>query len=129
MTTQPASLQRALSGEPVRRENLKSRYVAFSGIGNPGAFESSLRAYLGSPVSHEIFDDHHWYSAADMQRLEHACALQKAEYLVTTQKDAMRLTALGAATELDKKLPILVLRIVATMTQGGQEFMKRLEAV
>lgn len=123
MVTRPAGLRGAFSGEPVRREGLKSRYVAVSGIGNPDSFERTLRSVLGTPAVHETFSDHHWYTESDVRRIETICGEHGAEYVVTTQKDAVRMKALEAARELDKKIRVLELPVTAVMTEGEKEIL------
>lgn len=65
--------------------------VAFAGIGRPEKFFDSLRE-LGAPLAATLpFDDHHPYSAEDWSRLQ-ALAAQHNARLITTAKDAVRLT-------------------------------------
>lgn len=64
--------------------------VAFSGIGNPSAFESALKQLGAQLKSARRFGDHHWY------RSDELLAMVK-EYpgdtLVTTEKDEIKLLA------------------------------------
>ncbi|OYQ32587.1 tetraacyldisaccharide 4'-kinase [Niveispirillum lacus] len=65
--------------------------LAFAGIGRPGKFFETLRDAGLSVVAEMAFPDHHPFSAADLSAL-----LARAEALgatlVTTEKDAMRLS-------------------------------------
>ena len=73
------------AGPPLSR--LKGlRVLAFSGLGQPQRFETSLRS-LGAEVLPQRFADHHGYSAAELRGLE----TQGAKAFCTTMKDAMRL--------------------------------------
>ncbi|MBK7643318.1 MAG: tetraacyldisaccharide 4'-kinase [Planctomycetes bacterium] len=80
-----------------------------SGVGNPQAFESTLRS-LGARVGrHHAFPDHHHYTSVEalaLAREAHAseCAL------VTTRKDAVKLLPLG--------LDCLVLEIELELVRG-----------
>lgn len=60
-----------------------------SALGNPAAFESTLRS-LGAVVrEHRVFPDHHRYELADLS------GLGVARPLVTSAKDAVKLAPLG----------------------------------
>ena len=64
--------------------------VAFAGIARPERFFNALRA-LGYEVARELtFPDHHWYTAADIARIQAAAHDTNATLIVTTEKDAVR---------------------------------------
>jgi len=68
---------------------LDGREVALvSGIGNPTAFEETVRGLGARVIRHHVFPDHHAYTRAD---LEHAAS----HPIVTTAKDAVKLLPLG----------------------------------
>jgi tetraacyldisaccharide 4'-kinase len=67
------------------------RVLAFSGIGNHGAFVASLRAEGVDVVADRRFRDHHIYSAKDLDGILEAAAA--AEVCLTTEKDMVRLSA------------------------------------
>lgn len=82
------------------------RVVALSAIGNPSAFLVTL-GELGADVTAEIrHRDHHRYSARDLDDALRACDRERASFVVTTEKDAVRL---GAFT--DAKTPVRVVGI------------------
>jgi len=62
---------------------------AVSAIGNPAAFEGTLRALGLSIGEHRVFADHHRYARAELD------GLGQHRPLVTTQKDAVKLRPLG----------------------------------
>lgn len=74
------------------------RVWLFSGIGNPGAFENSLAATGARICGHTIFPDHHPYTEHDIESLNVILNENRAELLLTTAKDAVKL----AAYNLDK---------------------------
>ena len=74
----------------------KNVYV-FSGIGNPSSFERALGEMGAVVVGARRFGDHHFFSPADMEKIEDAASKLGAEYLATTEKDAVRLPR-GART-------------------------------
>ncbi len=74
------------------------RVWLFSGIGNPAAFENSLAATGARICGHTIYPDHHPYTERDIESLRFILNENRAEYLLTTAKDAVKL----AAYNLDK---------------------------
>ncbi len=81
--------------------------VAFAGIARPESFYDSLRK-AGIVLSRNFsFPDHHVYRAADMMMLMKAMKESNAAFLVTTEKDMVRLSpefqtfTLAAAVEVD----------------------------
>ena len=65
----------------------------FSGIGNPESFEIQAVAGGVDVVGHTIFPDHHAYSETDITALNRIVSGGKAELLLTTAKDAVKLNA------------------------------------
>jgi tetraacyldisaccharide 4'-kinase len=63
----------------------------FCGIGNPDSFKHTLAALHAQVRGFMTFRDHHPYSERDIRRIcdaAHECA---ADWIVTTEKDIMRL--------------------------------------
>jgi tetraacyldisaccharide 4'-kinase len=69
----------ALAGRPV---------VAAAGVADPSSFGAQLSA-AGARVQLLAYQDHHPYSAADVERL--ARAARAGDYVVVTEKDAVKL--------------------------------------
>ncbi|HEX5701996.1 MAG TPA: tetraacyldisaccharide 4'-kinase [Pyrinomonadaceae bacterium] len=68
--------------------------AAFCGIGNPNAFFRQLRDE-GFNLRHtEVFRDHHKYSQTDIDRLTQHATDAGAHALITTAKDAVKLTSM-----------------------------------
>ena len=86
------------------------RLLAFSGIGHPERFHDSLKALGGEIVEARNFPDHHVYSRDQIGQLDQAAARQGLG-LVTTEKDAARLTATVLPQGFMERL--LVLKIAA----------------
>jgi tetraacyldisaccharide 4'-kinase len=98
--------------EPVRKRGFrKQEYLAFAGIGRPQKFYETLEK---AGVSVELtvdFPDHHPYTEEDCRML-----LDQAESLglvpITTEKDLVRLGALGPAgealLEATERFPVIV---------------------
>jgi tetraacyldisaccharide 4'-kinase len=74
--------------------------LGLAGIARPRRFLDGLRT-AGWEVRGEIVHrDHHWYTAADVARVEAAARRAGAAMIVTTEKDAVRLEGLVAASSL-----------------------------
>jgi tetraacyldisaccharide 4'-kinase len=81
-------LSGALQGRPDGRP---LRVLGVAGIGRPERFFHALRA-LGYEVTRELaFRDHHWFSPADLARVDRAATETAADMVVMTEKDAVRL--------------------------------------
>jgi tetraacyldisaccharide 4'-kinase len=74
--------------------DLKRPY-AFAGIADPGRFFTSLAAAGVHPVGMRGFRDHSRFGADEIAELERDAREAGAESLLTTEKDAVRLRALG----------------------------------
>ncbi|MDD4890304.1 MAG: tetraacyldisaccharide 4'-kinase [Phycisphaerae bacterium] len=99
------------------------RYVAFCGLGNPDAFRRTLATLPGECVEFVAFADHHAYAAADLSALAELARGNRADVLVTTQKDAVKL----AAAPPDP--PIYAVRIELAWTEGEQLLRERVAAL
>lgn len=76
----------------VRQHLDEARVLAFAGIGRPEKFAQTLAQNGAEVVDCIGFPDHYFYTDADMQRLRDKAEAASAR-LVTTEKDAVRLTA------------------------------------
>jgi len=66
--------------------------LAFCGIGNPRAFLATLRSLGADVVAAQFFDDHRHYSSQDVASLGALADEVDAQAIVTTQKDAVKLS-------------------------------------
>lgn len=95
------------------------RVLAFSGIANPLSFKTTLLS-LGCRLSDFIiFPDHHPYSAADLARINRRVAGSGPDVIVTTTKDAVRLSERLDA--FDK--PLKVVEIGIEIEDGKDEIL------
>ena len=67
------------------------RVLAFCGLGQPESFRHSLKTLEVELVSLKPFRDHQVYQEKDKHRLLEEAAFLKAEVLLTTEKDALKL--------------------------------------
>jgi tetraacyldisaccharide-1-P 4'-kinase len=69
-----------------------TRVLAFSGIARPQSFITLLKS-LGAIIAGECsYPDHHQYSKTDLAAVFQKAADERAGMIVTTEKDAVRLT-------------------------------------
>jgi tetraacyldisaccharide 4'-kinase len=84
-----------LIGQGVEAEpigSLQGRTVAaFCGIGNPEAFRRTVGPLGGMLVAFRAFPDHHAYTAADVADLARWAQEGRADLVLTTQKDLVKL--------------------------------------
>jgi tetraacyldisaccharide 4'-kinase len=68
----------------------KRKVLLASGIGRPEGFEYLLSDHV-EIVGHEIFRDHHPYTAADFVRIEEHAERVGVDTVVVTEKDAVKM--------------------------------------
>ncbi len=68
------------------------RVFAFSGIADNGGFQKTIRQLGGILAGSAEFPDHYAYSAQDLTRIDQNARQAGAEFLVTTEKDRVRLS-------------------------------------
>lgn len=71
------------------------RVVAVAGIARPRRFFDALAGMRWTVAREIAFQDHHQYSPRDLARVQAAAAEVGATMIVTTEKDAVRVAALG----------------------------------
>jgi tetraacyldisaccharide 4'-kinase len=67
------------------------KIFGFCGIGNPDSFKKTLLSLNLALKGFMIFRDHYRYSHADFQRITDNAKKSGADWIVTTEKDIMRL--------------------------------------
>lgn len=87
----PVGLQ-TRSGEELPLETISGKPVfGFCGIGNPDSFTHTLAALHAQVRGFMTFRDHHPYRERDIRRISDAARGCAADWIVTTEKDIMRL--------------------------------------
>jgi tetraacyldisaccharide 4'-kinase len=87
-----ADVARDLTGGAVRLEDLAGRPCAlFAGIAEPAAFFAALRQRGITPLAELALADHQAYAPAICRQIDAAAGA--AEFYLTTEKDAVKLTA------------------------------------
>ena len=82
------------SESKVRKPKHEGRFFAFCALGNPDNFFNQMRSENYNLVAAEIFPDHHFYTAKDVVRIENLSRQSRADFLLTTVKDAVKLQKL-----------------------------------
>lgn len=73
----------------------QSSALVFCGLGNPDTFYRSARRAGYNLTATETFRDHYFYTQADIDTLHRTAREQKIEMLLTTAKDAVKLSGLN----------------------------------
>lgn len=100
--------------------------LAFSGIGRPHGFAAVLARHRFHVVAEERFFDHYPYRKIDIQTLVAEARRVRAEFCVTTEKDAVRLAGLWTG-----ELPLYAVRAKIVFAEGEErlwQLLKRLWA-
>ncbi len=83
---------RGARGEPVDGARVAAEgCLAFCGVARPDSFRASLEASHVRPLRLVAFRDHHQFTPLELDGLVAQAALARAGWLVTTEKDAVRL--------------------------------------
>jgi len=84
-----------VSGDYTRQltlTQLKGKRVhAFSGIAQPDSFAKAVTDAGAKITAFDIFPDHHYYTTRELENIRHNFIKDKADLLLTTEKDGMRL--------------------------------------
>jgi len=99
---------------------LNKKIFIFSGIGKPDSFETTIAQMKAEIKGKMIFSDHHKYTAADLFAIYKNAQRVKADWIMTTEKDAVRLIDI-----YDKQYPIHYLKIKLHITDG-ENHLKRI---
>jgi tetraacyldisaccharide 4'-kinase len=91
------------------------RVLALSSIGRPESFERTLTS-LGALLVEKIrFPDHHWYNEDELREIGAEALRKEAEFIVTTEKDTVRIPR-GTALPVE----ILYLKISLKIVKGEE---------
>jgi tetraacyldisaccharide 4'-kinase len=97
---------------------LKGKKVcAFCGIAKPDSFKKSLLAAQAQILSWDTFPDHHNYNRAELEIIKNNFYNYKADLIITTQKDGMRLQNFADFLNL-----IYMMRIEMEITPSREPF-------
>jgi len=84
------------------------RVVAVAGIARPERFFAALRVEGWDVVTELVFRDHHWFTEQDIASIGRAALDAKADLVMTTEKDAVRLRLVAGGAPTWAFLPLQV---------------------
>jgi tetraacyldisaccharide 4'-kinase len=95
------------------------RVVVACGIANPSSFGRDVEGLGVTVVEERVWPDHHVYSGADVQSLSETVKRRKADVVLTTEKDAVKLALVTPGSGLE---PIVhVVRMGIEVVEGRDE--------
>jgi len=94
------------------------KVFAFCGIGNPQTFEDTVTDLGAEVVGHYIFGDHYVYDELDANLLRDWRSQYHADWLVTTEKDWVKLKPIPAIAKIKE---LFWLKIETRITRGKEE--------
>ena len=114
-TYRPAGLRHLLGGRTFPLDYISDcRVVTLAGIANPISFEQTVRQ-LGAEVTQmQRYRDHHVFQNEEIELACEAASRTQAEWIVTTEKDAIRIP------ESSDRTRILALDIELDVVRGGE---------
>ena len=74
----------------MQKHDLKSKYLIFSGIGNPSDFKDILLQNKFDVVREMVFPDHYDYSLNDLKKIQNSARNENLK-IITTEKDYMKI--------------------------------------
>lgn len=103
--------------------------VLISGIGNPYSFKNTVES-LGTRVKgHFRFSDHFWYREKDLLKIFDFCRDKEILNIITTEKDAVKLTGRWKLEAGSWKPEIFVLAIKIEILKNEERLLDRLNRV
>jgi len=113
---EPAALDSLIeTGVDVGIEHLRGmKVLCVSGVGNPESFERAVERLTGRERIAIRFTDHHPFGEGELSEVEDVALKCGAEYVITTEKDAVRLPG-----HFKPRCVWLVLRVNVVVTAGG----------
>jgi tetraacyldisaccharide 4'-kinase len=100
------------------------RIASFSGIATPERFEETLLAQGAKIVSNRRFLDHHAFNDEDLDEVLESAIQAKAEVIVTTEKDAVRLQS-----RFRPSLPLMYVRMEVDILGDKEGFNGAVERI
>ena len=105
-------------GSRLDLEHLKGKKIAaLSGIACPESFEDFLETLGGDIVHNARFADHHRYRQQEIINFINSSKEADAEFIVTTEKDAVRMPRLDR-----RDIPVYFMRVEIDIISGKESF-------
>ncbi len=100
------------------------KIIALSSLGDPISFENTLEQAGAKIVGNLRYPDHHWYSKGDIDNIQARQKALNAKFVITTQKDAVRLQRVETYYT-----SLLVLRIEVEIISGSDKLKELINAI
>ncbi len=94
------------------------RVVLFAGIAQPDSFKATVASLGAEVVGTHWFPDHHRYTPRNLQSLLAADRFPAHDFLVTTEKDAVKLVELGGFDPSPRGTPLSGTSLSGTQRSG-----------
>jgi tetraacyldisaccharide 4'-kinase len=113
------------NGTSINMQDLRDKeVVAFCGIGNPRGFIATLTQQCAKIVDQRFFADHYHYSGDTLEQLNTQKLNCGAQWLVTTEKDWVKLKELPRISDI---ADLYWLRVELAITEGKEQFCAKLD--
>ena len=120
----PVGLKHMVSQDSLPIEALSGKKVfAFAGIGNPTSFQKVIRDLKADVVGFKRYLDHRAYTIKDIERILAKAQEKKADLILTTEKDAVRILGFIPTSVIlskAKNLPLYSLSVDLQFTSPHQ---------
>lgn len=117
-TGKNGSAGRMVLGAPSTADFLKTAKVfVFSGIAKNDEFQKTVAGLAGEVTGAIGFNDHHTYTQTDFRRISSRAQKYCADYLVTTEKDYVKI-----AGKIQSPIDIVVVGIRIAFSDKGESF-------
>ena len=90
----------------IQTYNLETKYLIFSGIGDPSSFKDILVEHKFNVAREMVFPDHYDYSLKDLEKIQNIARNEKLK-IITTEKDFMKIPQ-----EFKKEINFLTIDLV-----------------
>ena len=121
----PQYLQHLDTGEKRPLSDLDGKRIgAFSAIADHFSFERFLRKFGANVLYSRRFLDHHRFTDAELRHVFNQAGKENLEYLVTTEKDAVRISR-----GFEKPIPLYYLRLEIEILSGDKDFEKAVDRI
>ena len=105
---------------------VSKRVVLLSSIGDPAYFEETVRSLGADVVTHIVFPDHHDYRKSDIDRVTAVCDEKHFDFIITTEKDIVKLNRLGLFIG---SYILLTLAVEMQITSGKEDLVAGLHSL
>ncbi|MHB8482365.1 MAG: tetraacyldisaccharide 4'-kinase [Nitrospiria bacterium] len=103
----PKSFYNPLTSEEYKIEKVYGKTsLIVSGIANPKSFRTMVERCQVQVIRELVFPDHHFYQPHDIEAIEDIARSRKVDFIITTDKDAVKLTPY-----LKNEIPMIILKL------------------